>query len=326
MVETKKKAIDPVKLYYTREYHEELSGKVIDFPKLLLLQASSYCNYTCLMCRRHIHVPQRDDTGLGEGHMSPRLIEKLVEECRPEKSFLGFHFAEYGEPLMNPRMAEMISIISRSGLKSQVVTNGFYLDDKMCRQLIEAGLSKIKISFQGATEEKYKFWRNNDYYRKIVENVHRLVEIRDRMKSDLFIQVGTSSCDDTEEELQQFVSYWENKVDHVYWNYTALNHLQGEPFLEKVNIIRQAPLKSETCWELFLRMTVVWDGRVTQCACDEEHFIGDLNTSTIRDIWHGDKMNENRQLILTRGNVLEHCKYCSAQPKETLNYKPSYKD
>ncbi|KPA12886.1 radical SAM protein, partial [Candidatus Magnetomorum sp. HK-1] len=254
------------------------------------------------------------------------LIKKLVEECKDRKQFLGIHFAEFGEPLMNPEIVEMISCINKTGLKSQIVTNGLLLNDEMIRKLIDAGLTKIKISFQGATPEKYKFWRNNNQYDQIVSNVKNMVKIRNDMKSNLFIQVGTSSCDDTEKELKQFINYWEQKVDHVYWNYTGLLHIKDDPLIKDIKILRQAPLKTEPCKELFLRMSVAWNGKVTQCPRDEQHFTGDLNTQTIHEVWHSEKVNANRKIILEKGNCLPLCDHCVAQPKETLNYNYKYEN
>jgi len=320
-----KQKIDPVKLYQTKEYYDDIRKNLVDFPVLLLLEGSAYCNMTCIMCLRRLHVPERDKTGLGVGHMSLDLIKKIVEECKGRKQFLGIHFAEFGEPLMNPKISEMVSFISKAGIKSQIVTNGLLLNDEMIKSLIDSGLTKIKVSFQGATPEKYKFWRNNDFYDNIVKNVHNMVKIRNNMGSDLFIQVGTSSCDDTEEELKQFMDYWNQIVDHVYWNYTGLLHMKGDPLIKDVKILRQAPLKVNPCKELFLRMSVTWNGKVTQCPRDEQHFTGDLNTQTIHEVWHSKKVNENRTIILEKGNCLPLCDHCVEQPKETLNYNYKYK-
>jgi|TARA_B100002003_G_C14074869_1_gene517086 MoaA/NifB/PqqE/SkfB family radical SAM enzyme len=316
--------IDPLKLYYAKEYYDGLLESEIGFPKILLLQASSLCNFSCIMCYRTLHVPERKIFGIQEGNMSLKLIKKLVRECQGEKDFLGFHLAEYGEPLMNPEITEIISCIHKAGLTSQIVTNGFYLDDKMIKGLINAGLSKIKISFQGATPKRYKFWRNNNYYEKVVSNVKNLVKARDAKKSDLYIQVGTSSCDDTEEELEKFVNYWKDLVDHVYWNYTILLHLKDKELFNKINVLRQAPKKEDKCNDPFLRMTVLWNGKVTQCVNDEGHFIGDLNKQTIYEVWHSTKMNANRKIILENGNILPNCDTCAAQPKETLQYNYRY--
>jgi len=328
MVETKQIKKDPVKLYYTKEYYNEFDNidKTPDFPTLILLEATSHCNMDCLMCLRRVHVQEREKTGLGEGHMSLELIKKIVAECKDEKGLLGLHFAEYGEPLMNPEMVDIVSCIKSAGLKSQIVTNALLLDEKMARRLIEAGLTKVKVSLQGATSEKYEFWRNNKLYNRIEDNILNLVKIRDAMKSDLFIQVGTSSCDDTEEELEAFIKYWKDKVDHVYWNYTALSHIKDDPILKTINILREAPKKTENCKELFLRMTVAWNGQVTQCPRDEENFVGDLNKQTVREVWHSEKMVNNRRLVLEKGNCLPHCDYCVCQPKETLPYNYRYEE
>ncbi len=320
----KDKKIDPIKLYYTKEYYAPLSMNVIDFPKMLVLQGSSFCNFNCIMCQRNVKVKKREKTKLGNGYMSVQLIKKIVDECKNIKDFLGLQFALYGEPLLNPDIVKIIEVIKKGGVKVQIVTNGSMLEEEMIRKLINAGLDKIKISFQGASPEKYKLWRDKDYYSKLVSIVHNVVRIRDKMKSDLFVQVGTSSADDTIEELKDFISYWKKIVDHVYWNYTCLLHLQDDPVINNLKILRQAPKNTKKCWELFKRMAVMWNGKVVRCVNDEEHFIGDLNTQSIREIWNGEIMNKYRSTILAKGNILEGCEYCTTQPDETKNYKYRY--
>ncbi len=317
--------IDPVNVYMTKEYHKSIHQQISDFPTMLILQGSSYCNLTCLMCKRRVVVDKREKTGLGNGYISLELIEHIASQCSREEKFLGFQFALYGEPLMNPKIVPIIECIKSYDLKVQIVTNGSYLDRQMAESLMDAGLDKIKISFQGTTPEKYAFWRNTDQYEKVVENIHRLVKIKREKNSSLFIQVGTSSSDDTLEELEKFIAYWDKVVNHVYWNYTVLSHVEDDIEIAKRPMLRRAPRRIEKCIEPFKRMAVMWNGKVTQCVSDEEHFVGDLNEHTIRKVWNGDKMKNNRETIITYGNVISKtCEICCVQPPDSKKYDHRY--
>ena len=315
---------DPVNLYMSHEYRRPLSLEVGEMPSLIVVQASSLCNYSCRMCKREVVVEKRDHTGLGNGFLSVELAEKIAKDCHNGEGVIGMQFALYGEPLLNPDIVSIVRKIRQHGVRLQIVTNGSLLTERMALDLMEAGLSKIKVSFQGATEEAYSFWRNSGRYREIVENIHRLVELRDKNKSDLYIQVGTSSCDDKLEDLARFNEYWNEVADHAYWNLTVLSHVADDPEIGKRNIVRQAPFRTEKCVEPFKRMAVMWNGLVTQCVSVEENFMGDLNSQSIREIWHGSRFNSCRETILSQGNVLKNCDICCVQPAETKDYEAIY--
>lgn len=313
------KKIDPMKLYYDKDFYKDHSiDNVISFPKMLLIQASSSCNFKCIQCFREIMVPRRKISGLGEGYISLELIEKISDECKDKKDFIGIHFALYGEPLLNPNLVDIVKVIKSRNLKCQIVTNGYFLNEKMINNLIDARLDKIKVSFQGTNKERYEFWRNNEHYDLIVKHIKMLVKIRDQKGSDLFIQVGTSSADDTEDELNDFVAYWGNIVDHAYWNYTSLLHIADNPKLKEIEILRQSERRTEQCWDPFLRMSVPWNGKVGRCVEDEENYVGDLNHQTIDEVWNGEEFMSVRKTLVEKGNVFDCCRYCGMEPNETI--------
>jgi hypothetical protein len=44
------------------------------------------------------------------------------------------------------------------------------------------------------------------------------------------------------------------------------------------------------CYRPWLTFTVLWDGRVSLCCADFDgrHILGDLNTSSIKDVWNAE--------------------------------------
>ena len=301
---------DPLSLYTTEEYKNLHRIPTIPFPKMLILNASSFCNFNCLQCPRQVKVPRREITGLGQGYMKIDLVQKLVNEFEHQDSFMGVLFALYGEPLMNPDIVDFVRIIKATGKNVQITTNGFFLKTDMAEKLIGAGLDKIKISFQGTTKEEYSYWRNNSYYDEIINNIDELINVRNTLKSDLFIQVGTSVANDTDEQIKEFMNYWSNRVDHVYYDYTGLLHLKEKDYVKDKSFRHEAVRREELCFDIFSRMTVLYNGWVPLCVDEEEHILANLYRQSISDVWHGEQFRANRQTILKEGNVLPPCKYC----------------
>jgi radical SAM protein with 4Fe4S-binding SPASM domain len=87
------------------------------------------------------------------------LFEKVVAEAGRVKVFqmaLGG-----GEPLIHPRIVEMVRLAREHGVVPNITTNGNLLDREMAAALKEAGLGQIQISLNGATEEANAATRPN---------------------------------------------------------------------------------------------------------------------------------------------------------------------
>ncbi|KPA15165.1 radical SAM protein [Candidatus Magnetomorum sp. HK-1] len=310
---------DPMLLYSTEEYKNIHKNKCISFPKMLIMQPSSFCNFSCLQCPRQIKVEKRNLTGLGNGYMQPDILQKVSDEFKNEDSFLGVLFALYGEPLMNKHIVDFVKIVKNAGKKVQITTNGFFLSEKLIKLLLSAGLDKIKISFQGTTEKEYSYWRNNSHYQEILKNIDALIDISKEIKPDLYIQIGTSVANDSEKDIANFISYWSKKVNNVYYEATGMLHIQDKDYIQKNSFKHQAIRRTEPCFDIFTRMSVLYNGQVPLCVDDEEHSLGNLYNASIKEIWNGEQFNNNRRLILKNGNILPPCKYCYTSPRKVIN-------
>ena len=67
------------------------------------------------------------------------------------------------------------------------------------------------------------------------------------------------------------------------------------------------------CWKLWHSCVVTWDGRVVPCCFDKDasHVLGDLKTSSFKDIWYSDAYNSFRQKLLKSRSEIEICKNCT---------------
>ena len=87
------------------------------------------------------------------------LFEKVVAEAGRVRVFqmaLGG-----GEPLLHPRIVEMVRLAREHGVVANITTNGNLLDREMALALKEAGLGQIQISLNGASEEANAATRPN---------------------------------------------------------------------------------------------------------------------------------------------------------------------
>ena len=308
---------DPIRTYDTVEYKNVHENPTIDFPQMLIIQASSYCNFNCLQCSRQVKVEQRKITGVGEGHFKLDLMRKVVDECKDKDSFMGVLFALLGEPLMNNDICDLVRMVKNIGKNTQITTNAFLLDEEMATNLIDAGLDKIKISFTGATETEYKYWRNNSHYHQVMKNALNLISLKKRLKSNFCIQIGTSISNDTPEEVEQFMSFWKSEgADHVYYDVTGMLDIKDKDYVKGKKFRYECGPRTELCSDLFLRLSILHNGDVPFCVLSEEGIRGNLYKQTIQEIWQSEVFEQDRKTILTKGNVFKPCEFCRTPPRE----------
>ncbi len=125
----------------------------LDTPYNLMVEVSSLCNARCNYCAH-----SRKDHGVYEGNMSMELFNKVLEDSKmfPHK-FKVMEMFGFGEPLCNPDLAKMISMVKEAGVAESVnfTTNGLLMTPERAEKLVSAGTDIIRISLQGLDSKAY---------------------------------------------------------------------------------------------------------------------------------------------------------------------------
>jgi MoaA/NifB/PqqE/SkfB family radical SAM enzyme len=82
---------------------------------------------------------------------SSSLFEKVVAEAGRARVFQMATGG--GEPLLHPRILEMMRLARQHGIVPNITTNGNLLNRKMALALKEAGVGQVQISLNGVTED-----------------------------------------------------------------------------------------------------------------------------------------------------------------------------
>ena len=91
-------------------------------------------------------------TGFGNGAISTGSDTCNIEIRSVNARFLDIKFKGifsphmYGEPLLDPRIVNIVEKIKKLGAKSKIVTNGDYLTINLLDKLLDAGLKILYIS------------------------------------------------------------------------------------------------------------------------------------------------------------------------------------
>jgi MoaA/NifB/PqqE/SkfB family radical SAM enzyme len=110
--------------------------------------------------------------------MYEKIIKQLAEFPKGIKRIV---FSGLGEPLMNPRLPEMVKIAVDAQIadRVEVITNGVLLTPEMSDKLIEAGITNINVSIQGINTEQYDntVLTSIDADRVIIDCISKIVSI-----------------------------------------------------------------------------------------------------------------------------------------------------
>jgi len=147
----------------------------------LMIEPTNRCNLKCPTCFSH-------QDGRTKKDMSLKEFKKIIDENIQLIKNLSLY--NYGEPLLNPEIYDMIKYAKNKGVKSvKLATNGMLLNDKNINLLLESSLDYLSISLDGATPETYSKFRIGGNFDKIISNIKKLVNQRNKKNSNTKIEI-----------------------------------------------------------------------------------------------------------------------------------------
>jgi hypothetical protein len=270
-------------------------------PEIVQIESTNICNAKCVFC-------PRDEMHRRQGVMSFDLFKKIVDEC----AGLGITHVRvhnYGEPFIDRRLVEKVRYAKSKGIQEVgMISNGSLISEEIARGMIEAGLDAINISIDAGGRDVFESTRIGLKYDKVIGNVERLVRLRAelgrrRPKLILSFVRQNNSADE-----QAFIEHWKGIADKIH--ITDLHNWAG-------TLNRESDV-NYPCYRPWLTFTVLWDGRVSLCCADFDGRIvlGDLNTSTIQEVWNAEPYRNARRMHLESGGP-EICRSCDLPRKDS---------
>lgn len=107
--------------------------------KRAYIEITNVCNLHCSFC---------PGTGREKQFMTPELFRLLAGKLRGHVGYLYLHVM--GEPLLHPRLEEILSIAADLGFRVCLTTNGTLLEERGKTILAARGVHKISVSLHSA--------------------------------------------------------------------------------------------------------------------------------------------------------------------------------
>ncbi|MCB9140287.1 MAG: radical SAM protein [Caldilineaceae bacterium] len=139
-------------------------------PRLVFWEATAGCNLACIHCRRITVADQLLPQDLTTQE-SFQLIDQIAEFARPIFVLSG------GEPLFRPDIFDIARYATDAGLIVALATNGTLIDGPVAREIHDAGIRRVSVSFDGADAPTHDIFRGKgafDAARQGIEELKRV--------------------------------------------------------------------------------------------------------------------------------------------------------
>jgi len=274
------------------------------------IEISNICNLQCSFCPEVIRAKKLIEID---------LFEKVISQVAPLTDQVCFHLM--GDPLVHPKLAELVEICDRYQVKIFFVTNGVLLREKQAELLLHPAFRQVNFSLHSFFDN-FKD-QSPDVY---LERIFSYTELAFERRPDLYINYRLWNLDDplgtgekNREMLRRIEARFNIQIDperDVRREKSAKikNRLYLHFDTEFVWPALELPVlgDSGTCYGLSNHFGVLVDGTVVPCCLDKEGSIplGNIIDLPIEEILQAPR---SRQILkgFQNGRLVEDlCKRC----------------
>lgn len=318
------------------------------------------CNLKCIYCRWHSSLLERTLLDpASRKDISPEVFSRLCRELK-RMGTQTLLFVGAGEPLLHPRILELIAEAKKLDFEVVMYTNGVLLNDRICNKLIESGLDVLRVSLKDSSAEEFET-KNPQLkpgtYAKILGQLTLLAKLKARQnrqlpRVELCVPIDRSIMNDLEKMTD--IAY-RSGCDSIHFSVVidfGFEELRGFPLTpEEVksacsNLRRlrgrlddqalphnidavllrfelgESVWKKAPCYNTWLFAYVRTDGKVQACQRSPD-IMGDLEENRFGEIWNGAIYREFRRRVIDRKNLglLNESFHCNYCPHSVNNHR-----
>ncbi len=250
-----------------------------------------------------------------------------------------------GEPLLNKELTECIRLAHARHIQTVIVSNGTLLTPDISRQLFEAGLTDLTISFDGATRQTYEAARINAHYDEVVANITAAAELKNRLSAATTIRLSclvsnpqvlaeipdlialASKSGVNSVMVKKRLKLWKKEDQAGVYSFQA-SYLDDVP--ESIDILERSKRLADNagiafklvhdsdysasypCRWPFDSLYVATEGKIVPCcviAMPETWCMGDLTQESLSAIWNNQAYRRLRRQICFN-QIPKTCKDC----------------
>jgi radical SAM protein with 4Fe4S-binding SPASM domain len=284
--------------------------EAVDYPMMLVLSFVYPCNAKCPHCpytNSEIRKDYRDTP-----YMPESVFRKIADESGQYGAYL--RISGGGEPMLHEQAVELLTYAKKKGCRIGLITNGSKFNEENSRALLKAGVDMIEFSVDASNAEEYAEVRTGLDWDTLLTNVRRLLALRQELGSSS--RIIASCVNQKSAVIDSAERFWMDDVGLDYFikrkfltwgENTTLDDSRSADVDAYIDVDRVP------CPFIFERLNIDSRGNVMVCGLDisANTNMGNVNSESIRNIWHNSGFNEYRKLHLAnRGKELSLCASC----------------
>lgn len=309
----------------------------------IYLEVTSICNYKCAYCPHPIMSRHK-------AHMAWDLACTALKQIHVGQIGSNIYLNYLGEPLLYPKLFELIEFADVLGLATHIITNGSLLTSNNIYKIKNSRLSDIKISYETPDETSFKL-RGTPHFTapQILEQVlSTITALKDTDKTIGIVFMTTipgqkrgienieiiSSMPQLQAEIEKLIDLIApitpikrlqeieaalGAIDWHWWNPVIwLNqqiYLEIRPTLNWGNTMTKQTITPTTtgyCDALKEKMGILVNGDVVICCIDYEgeQVIGNIQQQSLSDILNSELAQKIQRDFANHIVSLKKCQYC----------------
>jgi len=277
-----------------------------EFPMMCVIGLSYVCNSLCPNCP-YTNSEIRNDYK-DRPFMDVSTFKIIADSCGKHRAWV--RISGGGEPMLHPKAVKLIEYAKKVGAKVGLITNGSRFTEESSMRLLKAQVDMIEFSVDAADPKTYTKVRKGLNWDKLLENVIRMVDLRNKLKVPT--KIIASAVNQVDVNIEEVAKFWTPLVD----NFQKRKYLTwgiNDPSKSADPTPYLPPEEMIPCPFIFERMNIDSRGKVFVCGYDivGKTDMGNVHEKTIKEIWHGDGFEYYRKKHLARrGNEIELCQGC----------------
>lgn len=291
---------------------------------VLVIEATSKCNLTCNFCGMHSKKLSKTSHPAGrtrtkrKTHIDLSLFNETIRKCQAMEKLKLLYLHGNGEPLLNPNIVKMVDIAKKADIAESIilVTNGVLLGKTMFEELVEAGITGVRISFDIISPEKYRQVKGADLCRRVQANIDACIDLirARRLPVTLAILCDEPESEEFSEETKHIVSYYGPKIKDLPG--VVIQYRKLFNWVDSINSLTDGSeyRRRVPCEQPFYLLMVHSDGDISMCCSDanKELVLGDIRkASSLKDILTSEALRIGRKSLLRQNyEMIPACEHC----------------
>jgi len=247
----------------------------------MVVEITNVCNLRCSMCPRNTMTRQAQ-------HMDVGLFEEFLSKNHRSLEFVGLN--GYGEPLLHPRLFDILSLCRRYKVTSGISTNCTMLKGDIAERLIEEGPDHLILAVDSVQKESYEKVRIGASFESVMDNVKGFLRLNALKRGRPFVVLQCIYMTETKGQVHDFIANFSE------YKYDALRIRQltysGNKRADSDYKNRHAP-----CYWLWAEPMLLSNGQLTVCCQDVngELVIGNVGDNSLSELWDLQKIRMLRR-------------------------------